>query len=312
VITVGGMGQVMCFDREGREELWMRRLDEDYGGILPGYGWSCSPLVIGDMVVLTALGEEVGLVALDCATGDELWITESVGGISHSTPVLLELLGQQQILFVSTPFDGPGSIDAAGILTISSYDPEDGSLLWETETEGSTYPIPGPVQVTDDTFFVTGGYRGGSALLKISSAGDGYSFERLFYSQRGAQVHNPILFEDHLYLLVNENWTEQRNRRGEGGLLCLGLDGKERWRTGADPYFGRGNAILAGRHLLVQDGANGTLRVVEATPEAYREVASANVFGIDDRRDHQMWAAMALSGRLLLMRSQDELLCVRL
>ena len=113
---------------------------------------------------------------------------------------------------------------------------------------------------------------------------------------------------------MNENWNDPRNLRKEGGLLCLGLDGKERWRTGDDPYFGRGSWVLAGDHLLLQDGKTGVLRVVEATGEGYRQVAEADLFGVgsEDRRDHQMWAPMALAGNRLLLRSQDELLCVQL
>ena len=311
VYTVGGHGHVKCFDRESREEVWSTHLEEVYGGVIPGYGWSGSPLLVDDLVVVAAHGDEIGLVALDAKTGEEAWVTEPVG-TSHATPVLMNLLGERQIVFVSTPPDNQQSLDQPGALTISAYDPEDGTVVWETETPGSPYPIPGPVQIDESRFFVTGGYRGGSSLMRIDKEGDEYTFEVLFHIDRGSQLHNPILHEDHLYLLVNENWNEQRNRRAEGGLLCLDLNGEEVWRTKDDPYFGRGAMVLAGEHLLIQDGYNGVLRVARATPEGYDQVAEANLFGIDDTRDHQMWAAMALAGRLLLIRSQNELLCVRL
>ena len=56
----------------------------------------------------------------------------------------------------------------------------------------------------------------------------------------------------------------------------------------------------------------GTLRAVRPSADGYDEVGSFDVFGIDDRRDHQMWSPMALAGRYLLMRSQDELVCLKL
>jgi outer membrane protein assembly factor BamB len=312
IYTCGGQGRVVCYDREKRDEEWSLPLDEVYGGVLPGYGWSCSPVVIGDTVVLSALGQEVGLVALDRFTGDEVWVTEPVG-ISHATPVVLTLLGEPQIVFVSTPMNNQqSSLNEAGTFTIHSYDLEDGTLKWETETLGSTYPIPGPVQVDDERFFVTGGYRGGSSMMRIAKNDDGYQVESEFRIERGSQVHNPILHDDHLYFVANENWNEPRNRRAEGGLMCLSLDGEERWRTKADPYFGRGHTLLAGDYLLIQDGINGILRVARATSEGYEQVAETDLFGITDRRDHQMWAPMALAGRHLLIRSQDELLCVKL
>jgi hypothetical protein len=94
--------------------------------------------------------------------------------------------------------------------------------------------------------------------------------------------------------------------------MCLGLDGKELWRTGDNPYFGRGCALLAGDHLLIQDGYDGTLRVVKADPSRYQLVAEAKLFNAAGTRDGQMWAPMALAGKSLLLRSQSELLCVEL
>jgi hypothetical protein len=94
--------------------------------------------------------------------------------------------------------------------------------------------------------------------------------------------------------------------------MCLDLEGREIWRTGDDPYLGRGSMILADGMLLVQDGLSGTLRLVDPTPTGYRMLAEANVFGVADRRDHQMWAPLALADGRLLMRSQEELRCLDL
>lgn len=310
VYTMGAFGQVTCFDRADGEIVWQIDMTEVYGGEQPVFGWSGSPLVVDDKVVMTVLGRDIGLVAVDAETGEEVWVTESVG-YSHSTPVLLNLLGERQLVFVSHANPGSGQDQAAPSI-ISAFDPEDGEPLWQTETMLTRLPIPGPVQVDDQRFFLTGGYRAGSTMMKISNEGGDYTFEELFHIDRGAQVHQPILHGEHLYLIVNENWNDSRSRRKEGGLLCLDLDGKEIWRTKDDPYLGRGNVILAGDHLLVQDGYNGTLRVVPATPEGYAPLAEVNLFAVEDERDHNMWAPMALAGNLLLMRSQEELLCVEL
>ena len=311
VYTCGGQGRVTCFDRESGEEVWSIDMVETYGGEMPIFGWSNSPLVVDDLVVISPLGDEIGLVALDRFSGEEAWVTEGIG-YSHSTPVLMELLGKEQILFMSTMAQGGGQ-DQAAPSTISSFDPKYGDLIWRTETTLTRLPIPPPVRVDDERFFLTGGYRGGSTLMHIAKGDGGYELEEVFHIERGAQVHAPIIHEEHVYVLVNENWNnDSRGRQQEGGLLCLSLDGKEVWRTAADPFFGRGNAVLAGEHLLIQDGFNGVLRVARATPEGYQQVAEANVFGVEDRRDHQMWAPMALAGRKLLIRSQEELLCVEL
>lgn len=310
VYTCGGLGHVTCFDRQSGEIVWTVDLTEQYGGRMPSFGWSASPLLVGDKVIAAPLGEEVGLVALDRETGEEVWVTPGIGH-SHSTPALLELLGDPQVLFLSNDDQASGT-DAASPMTISSFDPEFGTLNWQKEIELTRLPIPGPVQVDEDRFFVTGGYRGGSTMLQISRGEGSYEVEELFHIERGAQIHVPLLHGEHIYVIVNENWNNSRARRGEGGLLCLDHGGNEVWRTGADPFFGRGNSLLVGDHILIQDGFDGTLRVARATPEGYRQVAEANLFGIDDRSDHELWAPMAYANGRLLIRSHEKLLCVQL
>lgn len=309
VFVTGCRGEITAIDRESHEIAWQYHC-RDFGGEQPTFGWSHSALLVGDAVIVSPLGEEVGLVAFDGESGEELWVSEPLG-YSHSSPVLLNLNGMDQVLFMSTPNPGSGRNQSAPC-TMSGLDPEDGSIIWQYSMTLTGLTIPGPVKIDEERLFVTGGYRGGSALLKFAVKDGEYSFEELFRIERGAQVHKPVLFEEHLYYIVNENWNARRDRRKEGGLLCLGLDGKERWRTADDPYLGRGNMFLAGDKLVIQDGNNGTLRIVPASPEGFAPIAEASLYGFDDRRDHQVWAPMAYSNGMLIMRSQDEMLCVEL
>jgi len=311
VITCGGFGHVTAYDRKDRSLAWQVHLEEDYGGVLPMFGWSCSPLVVDDLVIVSPLGEEVGLVALDIETGEERWVTPGLG-YSHSTPVLLEFFGQQQILFCSTIEQGTGQNQSAP-MRIWSFDVATGEPLWQHDLELSRLPIPGPIKIDENRLFVTGGYRGGSSMVSIEKKGDDYVLADIFHIERGSQTHFPLLHGEHVYVVVNENWNHDRPLRKEGGLLCLDLEGNEVWRTGEDPFFGRGHAILVGDDLLIQDGFNGVLRVVAATPKGFELKGEFNVFGTEDgRRDLQMWAPMALAGNRLLMRSQDRLACVSL
>lgn len=310
VYTAGGFGHITCFDRESREIVWTVDMVEEYQGEVPMFGYSASPIPYEDLLFVTPLGPAAGIVALDRFTGAEVWRSGGLG-FSHSTPTIVRLHGEDQLVFLSTSFQASGQ-DAPAPTTLSSFAPLEGTPLWETTTTLTRLPVPRPIAVGEDRLFLTGGYRGGSTLLAIRKQETGYAFDTLFRIERGSQTHQPILHEDHLYVLVNENWNDSRARQQEGGLLCLGLDGVERWRTGDQPFFGRGNAILVGDHLLIQDGHSGVLRVVPADPEGYREVKTVNLFNVTDRRDHQMWAPMACSEGYLVLRSQEQLKCVRL
>jgi outer membrane protein assembly factor BamB len=310
IFTSGAFGHATCFDRAQREIRWEQHLVEVYGGEDPGFGFSASPLVVGDVVVYSPLGSDVGLVAFDQKSGEERWVSEGLG-LSHSSPALLSLGGETQIVILTTGTQPTGQ-DQAAPMRITSVDPRDGSLNWQHELTLTRLPIPTAVQIDAERLFLTGGYRGGSTLLRLAKKGDDVTFEELFHIERGAQIHLPLLHQEHLYLIVNENANDPRPRRAEGGLLCLGLDGKERWRTGAEPYFGRGSVLLAGEHLLIQDGFDGTLSVVKADPKSFQRVAQAKLFPEGDERDGQMWAPMALAGKHLVLRSQEQLLCVEL
>ena len=93
--------------------------------------------------------------------------------------------------------------------------------------------------------------------------------------------------------------------------MCFDLSGKEMWRTGADPNFGRGGIVRVADAFLVQDGYKGDLVAIKATPEKYIELGRFEPFDIA-KRDGQLWAPPAMSGSRILMRSQEELVCVQL
>ena len=306
--VAGAFGNVVCFDRATHEIRWENQLVETYGGEDPGFGFSTAPLLVDDLVVFSPLGNEVGLLACDQASGEERWVTEGLG-VSHSSPVLLEVLGERGILVLTTDTT-PTGFNQSAPMKLSCVDPKNGTLRWQHSLTLSRLPVPPPVKVADDKLFLTGGYRGGSTLLQLAKKDGKVEFKELFHIERGSQTHPALFHDEHLYLVVNENWNDL-GKEEEGGLLCLGLDGKERWRTGAAPYFGRGPSILAGGHLLIQDGRDGTLRVVKADPKSYQEVAAHALFGEPRSRDEEMWAPMALVGDLLLLRSQEELVCLK-
>jgi outer membrane protein assembly factor BamB len=306
VLAVGSFGQVHCIDRATHAPLWSVDLTEDLAGELPAFGWSQSPLLYtgprhGDTVIVAPLGPEAGLAALDARTGTAVWTSPGLGS-SHSNPILVTLGGTRQLIFQSRHGD-------TGMVT--GLDPDTGTVLWQSNAYVVKRSIPAPTVIGESRLFLTGGYRAGSAMLDIAREDETWTVREVFRVPRGAQIHLPILHQDHLYLLVNENWNDKR-RHEQGGLMCMDLAGEERWRTGDSPYLGRGPMLFADGMLIVLDGYNGTLRLVNPTPAAFEVIAQAGLFGITDDEDHGLWAPMALTDGRLLVRSQDELKCVDL
>ncbi len=312
VYTIGGFGHVHCIDRRTHKDVWGLTYKERFGAERPRYGWAQSPLVVGKLVVVAPMSKDAGLVALNRFTGAEVWRTAGLG-CSHSSPVLMELDGHLQILYMSSyadlhvddvgdPFEG----------FVSAFDPKDGSLLWRFLGYKCLLPIPSPILVDKTHVFLTGGYGAGSMMLEVKAKtnGEEFSISSSFTSPGGAQIHQPILVGTHLYTLVNGRANEARTARKEGGLQCLDLEGNELWRTGNQPYFGRGSMILADGMLIIQDGFNGVLRLVDPSPDGFRLLGEAAIFPEVTQRDGRMWAPMAISEGRLLLRSQETLKCV--
>ena len=74
VYVLGQHGDLVCFDAQAQKEVWRANVAKDFGGtMMSGWRWSESPLVDGDQLVVTPGGTKGAMVALDKATGKEIW-----------------------------------------------------------------------------------------------------------------------------------------------------------------------------------------------------------------------------------------------
>ena len=107
--------------------------------------------------------------------------------------------------------------------------------------------------------------------------------------------------EGHLY--VNSNGNKRRD-----GMICMDLDGALKWSTGRKPHFERGGLLLADGLIFNLDGRQGSLHLVEPSPDEYRELASAEV--LTKSKGNEMWAPMAISGGKLIVRDHAVMKCL--
>src|SRR5262249_58590525 len=115
------------------------------------------------------------------------------------------------------------------------------------------------------------------AMLKVEQVDGHWSARELWRTKElKCKFASPVLYEGHLYGL------------DEGKLVCLDAgDGRLKWR--GDRY-GHGQVLLSGDLLLVQS-EQGMLVLVQATPEAYRELGSFRA--LDD--ENKNWNSPALA-----------------
>jgi outer membrane protein assembly factor BamB len=84
VYTFGATGIVNALDAADGRLIWSRKAAADTGAKVPGWGFSGSPLVVDDVVIIATGGR---LVAYDVAKGDRRWLgPEEHGGYSSPHP----------------------------------------------------------------------------------------------------------------------------------------------------------------------------------------------------------------------------------
>lgn len=123
-------GDILAYDHDGNP-LWNRSLSKDYGNPTNEFGLSASPAQTADrLFVLVDDPKAAYLVAIDKTTGKPLWKTDRTPRTSWSSPAVVNLAGQPQIVCSSA-----GSVDG--------YDISSGEMLWtNTEVGGNTATTP--------------------------------------------------------------------------------------------------------------------------------------------------------------------------
>jgi outer membrane protein assembly factor BamB len=283
---VGPLGHFHCVDRTTHEARWKKHLLDDFGGKLPNWGVSQSPVLYQDLVIVAPQSPTVGVAAFKGDTGELAWKSPELGPLSYCSPTLARLGDVDQVVLVS----------AKG--TVSGIAAADGRLLWQYKGWSCNIPIASPVLIGDGRVFISGEYGAGSVMLRIAVADGVFSAQEVFKTQECmSQIHQALLYQGHLY--ANSNGNKARD-----GFVCLGLDGKMTWRTGNEPNFERGSLLLADGMIFTVNGQDGTLAIFEASPTQFKLLASAPVL-----QGKQAWAPLALVDGKLLVRDQKELKC---
>ncbi|MYC68776.1 MAG: PQQ-binding-like beta-propeller repeat protein [Acidobacteriia bacterium] len=275
VYALGGDGNLICADATTGAKIWEKHLLKTYGARNINWGISESPLIDGNRIIVNAGGRGASIVALDKATGKELWKTQS-DEAGYSSGVAVEIDGVRQYLF----FTGEAAV---GVLA------SNGELLWRyMPVSNSTANVATPI-VRDNLVFFSSSYGTGCALLRLESTGGSTTASEVYFN-RDMRNHysSSVLIDDHLY--------------GFSGRILTAMEfetGELAWR---DRSVGKGQMIYAdGRFYILSD--DGVVGLVEPDPSEYREVSRFEI----GSRDYPTWTLPVISDGKLYLRDQERL-----
>ncbi len=291
-------GELVCLRTKDGEKVWSRSLPREFGGRMmkiQGTDWKFaeSPLVDGDRVVVTPGARDAALVALDKATGKEIWRAKipalgekGADGAAYSSIVVSHGAGVRQ--YVQILGRGAVGVEAAT-----------GRFLWGyNRIANDVANIPTPL-VEGDRVFVSTGYGSGAALLELAKSDGGVAAREVYFLPGETfQNHhgNMVLHAGHVYAGSGHN---------KGFPISVQLaDGAIAW--GPERNAGQGSAAVTfadGRLYLRYQ--NGLMVLVEATPAGYRERGSFRIPEVA----HPSWSHPVVAGGKLYLREQDHLFC---
>lgn len=278
VYALGATGILNVLDARDGSVVWTRDAASDTGAKEPMWGFSSSPLVTGDLVVVAPSN---GLVAYDLASGEPRWLgPDPVAGESYSSPHLATIDGLVQVLALS----------ATGLVSV---DPADGTLLWEHPWSG--VPIVQPALTMGGEVLISTSASSGLRRLAVANGGGARWTVEERWTSRGLKPYfnDFVLHEGHAYGF-------------DGGILAsIDLeDGKRRWKGGR---YGHGQLVLLpDQDLLLVLSERGELALVSATPEGFRELSRFPAI------EGKTWNHPVLVDDLLLVRNDREMAAFRL
>lgn len=245
VYAEGGSGDLTCLDAATGRTIWHLNLSEHLGGGRPGWGYSESPLVVDNWVIVTPGGKNGTLAALNKLTGEVVWRSTGVTqGAHYSSPLVAEIAGVRQIVqFANQNLFGV-ALDG-------------GKLLWSySSANNGTANIATPT-IAGEYVMASSGYGTGTGLVKIATLNSTeQQADEVYFSKKLQNHHGGVIkVGDYVY--------------GFGGpLVCMNfLTGDVAWQNRS---VGKGSLTIADGMLYCL-GEGYEVALVEATPEEYRE-----------------------------------------
>lgn len=293
IYVLGAGGHLACLGKSDGKQVWSAEL-LDFGGKIPTWGYSESPLVDQNKVICTPGGSRGTILALDKNTGKKVW---------QSVPITrkLEEDGSET---------APSSKNYSSILPVDwnnqrqyvqltehavvSLHPETGEVIWKSKWRGRTAIIPSPI-FQDGQVYVSSGYGVGSTQLEI---GNDNAVSEQWYSKDMQNHHGGVIRVGDYYFGSSSS-----------AFVCQNAaDGKKMW---AERDLKKGSLGYAdGMFYLVQE-KDGKVVLFSANEDEY-EIKGSFVIGPQTKRragKGMVWTHPVVANGKLYVRDQEMIYC---
>lgn len=151
----GSYGDAFCLNNETGEYIWKKNIFNAYDSKTSKWGYTESPLIYENMVILTPGGAGQNVVALNKMTGEQIWSLDLDSAVNaYNSPFLIKRNGDDFFLLNTSK-------------ELIMIHPETGRLVFShpIEQRSNNHAISA-LYTMDGNIFFSSGYGQGSALLK--------------------------------------------------------------------------------------------------------------------------------------------------
>jgi outer membrane protein assembly factor BamB len=247
IYALGSDGDLACLEAKNGKIRWQKNIRKEFGGKPGEWAYAESPLVDGDLVVVTPGGAEATMVALNKKTGATVWKSAIPGGdpAGYASAIVVQAGGRKQ--YVQLLEKGIVGVDA-----------KTGQFLWRYK-EAAKGPAQYFTPIARGEYVYGGALGVGGGLIRLKTDGSGVAAEQVYF-ERGLPngIGGAVLVGDYLY---------GADMPGQRLVAVEFTTGKVKWQS---ENFGWASVAYADG-LLYLHHLNGDVGLVEATPEGYRE-----------------------------------------
>ena len=288
-------GILLCLKAKNGKLRWKKDLVSEYDIVKPFYEFAASPVIEGDLIILTA---NTSGIALDKKTGKMVWdsnkppekirsLHSETTGADYSTPVIYDYGGKRYAVLSS--YEG-----------IHSVEVETGKVLWLYEWElYSGAQIADPLIFNNKVFITEYDDIGGCVLLDIKGEEPKVLWKNL---NMFSEISSHVIIDGYIY------GCEGGPDAGFSSLRCLDVEtGEVMWE---EDFKRRPISLIAADGKLIILAEDGTLHIAEATPSSYKEISSGDVLG-GERKYERFWTPPVLyKGKIYCRDWSRFLICV--
>jgi outer membrane protein assembly factor BamB len=292
LFTMGARGILNAFDAATGKRLWSHDLVKEYDVELkeeldptsrknpvPMWGFSSSPLVVGDKVAVYVGGKDKGVAVFNAADGKPVW-TSGEGGHSYVSIHHAKLAGADMFLNVTNK-------------GTQGLDPATGKVLWNQEWNvGDIVRCVQPAILAGDRVAIGTAFGKGTQIINVAKSGDGFTAkEASLFTSFKPYYSDFVMIDDAAY--------------GFDGAIfgCFDLaTGKRHWRGGR---YGSGQVLLLADQnlLLVVTETDGQVVLLSADKSGQKELAKFKAL------TGKTWNHPVVAHGRLIVRNGEEIAC---